>query len=231
VFKIRSDNNDGVTADQMRASMALVGVVPGCLRESSHYSITPDGLSIRYRVTDQEVFKYPPRPAFEATGFYRESAARGDAKRTCECKVRLKGDKATDQARLVVAAVSVVSSKLNINGAQLAGAPLDDLAILEGAYVEVDLYKNEVEAYMRAMTASNKTRLRGMKGIREAICFTPFSDGVPLELPAYELRGTTSLLLNAAAYYDPSFRTTVYSPENSQLTRGLEVGEAGRKAE
>lgn len=230
-YKIRTDNVNGAIADTMRDQMALVGILQGCLRESSQYTVTPDGLAIQYKVVDKEYYKPPPFPAYEASGTYKESSPRGDAKRFAECRVHLKGSKTTDQAKLVRVAMAIVGSKLAINGAPLTTSAKNSRAIMEQTTVEVDMFKNEVEVYMRVMFKNSRRRVLGIPGIRKTTCFTPFVDGVNVILPVYTQRGTVNRLLQAAAYYDPSFRNNIMDTNTGQMTMGLEVGQAGVRPE
>lgn len=223
-YAIRSDNDRGLIADRFRETMAQLGVPSGCLREASSYSVTPDGLAIRYRVVDKEVFKLPPQPAFEADGEYTESASRSFAKRFGDVRVRLRGAKTTSQAILLNTAVAVCASKLNINGPS---------AVMEGGSLTVDMYNNLVEVRMRAQFKSNKERFKDWSGLRfgNSIVETPGTDDDRPPKPQYQLRGTLSWLLQAAAYFDPSLRNTVLVPKLGQLSAGREVGQAGLNLE
>ena len=249
-YRIRSDNRDGIIADQMRSRMAVVGVPVGFNRASSKYTVSPDGLSIAYTVVDKEVFKNPPLPAFEAKGEYWETATRFDAKRYADVRVELKGSKTVDQAELLETAVFVCAAKLDINGAPLGGGegPQPEgrqPAILESAEVRVNMYENIVSCHMRALLNVQTNRKGGAAFLKSAIAFTPFSDpqGTAPE-PDYFDRGTANLLLQAAKYYDPSLRNTqlgagtlqageqlATGDDNSQLDAGLLVGQAGVRRE
>jgi hypothetical protein len=93
-FVIRSDNPDGVTVAQMIPQMGVLGVPQGFLRTGSKYTVTPDGLKLRYEITDEEQYKMPPEPAYEARGYYQESSPRL-ARRYGESFVALRGSKTT----------------------------------------------------------------------------------------------------------------------------------------
>lgn len=222
---IRSDNRQGIIADQVREQMAVLGVFKGFIRESAQYTVAPDGLALQYRIVDREVFKKPPVPAFEASGEYVENTTRAGAVRYGSVRVRLKGQKTTDQAQLIVTAVNVGMSKLNLNGAR---------NILESASVYVDLYDNVVEFNARMMfkpgtKGSAKRRIKGCATLAagDEMTKTPFSDGEPFYLPEPMTRGTAGLLLQAAAYYDPNLLQNEVLRATGQLTNGVEVGRAG----
>jgi hypothetical protein len=239
-FAIRSDNGDGHTADRFRSQFALLGVERGFLRDSSSYTISPDGLAIQYRVSDKEVFKKPPRPAFTARGSYTERVNRAGALRHGDCNVTLEGAKDTPQEDLVVTAVFVCSKKLVLQGG---------INILESASVTVDLYENVVSCNMSVMYRPGQLRLFGVAGLKLSnpeMIFTPGTDHQADYTPPYKDRGTASVLLQAAAYYDPNLvgnrlgagntetrqnDLTEAAPFKVQHVQGLQAGEAGRRQE
>lgn len=232
VYRIRSDNALGKSADQVREDMAVLGVLNGCLRESSTFSVSPDGLECRYRVMDREVFKKPPDPAFEADGDYIESTNRGMGVRYGEVRVMLRGSKTTSQARLINVAIAVATSILFKRGQVLASTPKGNFSLIELARLRRSLYRNEVEFHIRAMiTVAAKTAVNGIAAFKNMNTSTPLSDGV-IYTPPYTSRGTLGkpeggLLLHAAAYWDPNLVGTIIDNTNNQLTAGLEPGQAG----
>lgn len=245
VFAIRSDNAFGFIADQLRSQMAVVGVPKGFLRERSHYTVSPDGLSMRYTLTDKEQFKMPPPPAFKAQGVYRESTTKTGAVRYGEVQVRLEGSKLTQQHVLAQVAVAVGMKKLRGTARQAGGAliPINEsIALLELATIQHDLYENAVEFQARAMLQPKRQRTNGVSSLGQFSTFVPGSDAgnrdvgglAPNQVnqpPDYTLRGTASLLLQAAAYYDPSLAGTQINPTTGQLNQGREPGTAGRNPE
>lgn len=252
-YGIRSDNVEGKTADSFRSDMAVLGVPEGFLRHSSDYAISPDGLILEYSIVDKEVYKKPPVPAFEAEGEYVETSSRGDGKRFGEVRVRLKGDKGAiaTQSNLVYVCMAVCSTKLDIVGAPLTVEALQDpreKGVLEYAALKVGMYENWVECHMRAMIPPLNRKLKGVVIGRKAQVFTPLSDGQQAVLkPAYLDRGTASLLLQTASYYDPNlkqklgaatpqdlvFPNNQFTPNASQRNRmaGPRPGEGGTTAE
>lgn len=266
-YTIRSDNAQGAIADQVRAQMAVVSVPVNCLRKNSNYKISPDGLSIEYKVVDQEVFKKPPAPAFEAEGEYTEWTGRtGAALRYGEIFVRLKGDRFTDQSTLLNVAIGVCRTKMYRRGEQYN--PGIGWTLLEKATAKMNLYKNEVEFKLTCMLGKVKQRTSG-SGKIQAIgngfvrgglfgagiaalfapaenaqaggpinyinafanldSFVPGSDGGINYNPNYWIRGSLPILLQAAAYYDPSVKQTISNGVN--LTTGLQPGQAGLQKE
>lgn len=265
-FVIRSDNLQGYLADQIRSQMAVVGVPSQAfLRRSSQYRVDPSGLGIEYHVVDQEVFKKPPAPAFMAKGYYRESTTINGAKRYGECFVHLEGDRGTPQADLCRVAVAVVSGKMAKEGERITGKAGIGFHIIENAVLHLDMYDNEVEFSMRALIPADKNRLNPSLAVQaggghitsqdnvnpiaaftEVGTDTPRSgDDVPY-IPAYLDRGTSSLFLQAARYYDPNLfgnklgpgsqragntNTTTGDNANVQMTKGFDPGTAGKTRE
>jgi hypothetical protein len=239
-YVIRSDNNLQFTPDDLRGSMGQIGVPEGFKRARSHYRESPDGLGIEYEITDKEVFKQPPFPAFEADGEYAESTTRKGMLRWGQARCKLKGAKDTPQAKLITTAVGVCASKLLINGADTVNRGLVAAAAfgqggfsnLEHAVIVVNMYRNEVECSMKAMMlplagANGKGRVFGAAGIRFAdMVVTPLSPPKK-DPPPNTLRGTGRVVLKAAAYYDPSLQKTFIDPATDQLTAGKVPGTVG----
>ncbi len=236
-FIIRSDNSEGLIADQVRQNMAVVGIPAGFLREEASYVQSPDGLGIQYRLVDKEVFKLPPAPAFRAMGSYTESTGKSGVNRSGSCTIRLEGSKITSQARLINVAVGVVATKLRTNGAGFVNDATGSLGILQAFSLTVDMYENVVECTMKTLfnqgsTGRRQIRLRGYAGIRlTGQTVTPLSEQGETGQPGYALRGTASILLQAANYYDPSRTNVVVDQSTGQLNAGLPPGTAGTTLE
>lgn len=244
-YVIRSDNRMGLQADAFRDNMAPVMVLPGFLRESSKYTVTADGLGIQYTVTDRQVFKYPPDPAYDAKGTYTEYTSKHGSFRYGEVHLRLKGSPITDQARLIAVALSICSRKLRLNGVQIAlggnGDPLNSFASLEHCIINVEMYDNEIDVRMKArmLPARNTTEVND--GVWQLdfkkMASTPGGPGPKPHQPAYPVKGIhlptdpLPLMLQAAAYNDPSILGSVIDPNTNQLSKGLVPGQAGEKPE
>lgn len=243
-FVIRSDNAEGLVADQIRAQMAVVSCPPGFLRENSTYTIDPNGLGISYSITDREVYRKPPSPAFTASGYYREQSDKGGGHRYGTCRISLKGSKTTDQAALIKAAVSTAWTKIAYNAQRFTsnttpqGVPS---FLVVGASLLVQMYENQVDFSLEVMFQGVTQRLQGLADFTTINTIVPGSDGVDYT-PAYRIRGSASLLIQAAAYYDPSLAdtqigagvlTVADNPQvdvgsnQVQLTNGTEVGLGG----
>ncbi len=235
---VRSDNIFAASPDALRSAMAVTGVPKGFLRESSSYTISPDGLALQYRITDQEQFKMPPSPAFEAEGTYTESSVSPNgAKRIGQVQLRLKGDKFTPQRDLYQTAVSVAAAKAFLPAATLNGQAYQ-VALIQSFAIRVNMYQNEVECniqtWLTPTGAANigKERTEGLWGLDwKKLAFTPGSDGITGYTPAYRDRGTASLLLQAAAYWNPADTGLQLNRQTDQNNAGLPIGAAGLNLE
>lgn len=255
-FIIRSDNDDNIVADQIRSQMAVLGLPDGFMRESATYTQSADGLSIKYDIVDKEYFKPPPKGAYEATGQLVINTGRLGAITTGEVRLTLRGtssDFFTPQSKLVLAAVSIASQKLYVTGAQTlgeAGLKGRGFAQLERASIIIDMYQNMVTVVIAARLQKGKKRTAGVVDLGSAafmqqafLTKTPGSEGAIRPRPVYLDRGTAGILLQAAAYYDPSLRNQVLtagkafidnpfiyqtSRENTRMNAGKVPGTAGR---
>jgi hypothetical protein len=250
-FIIRSDNIGGNLADQFRNQMCVLGVIPGFVRESSSYTVDPSGLGIAYTIVDKEYFKPPPTPAFRASGKYIEETGKGGVARFGSCNLHLEGDKVTSQSLLVKTAIAIVSSKLTLNGADIVKDGIKigfGYMMLLSAKLEVDMYENIVDFYMRVQMPMARSRVKGINAYVGIITGTPYTEagdgGNPFaNTPDYLLRGTANILLQAAKYYDPSLGATALGASDApkavnalipvganvsnQLNAGVSVGRAG----
>jgi hypothetical protein len=217
-FVIRSDNAERITADQIRTQMAVLGLPDGFMRESATYTQSTDGLSIKYDIVDREYFKAPPKGAYEASGQLTINTSRLGAITTGEVRLTLKGtnsDAFSPQSKLLLAAVSIASQKLYVTGAQTLGEVGKrgrGFAYLERASVSIDMYQNTVTVVIAARIQRGKKRIAGTTALGSAafmqqgfLTKTPGSEGTR-ERPVTLDRGTAGILLQAAAYYDPSLR-------------------------
>ncbi len=245
-FIIRSDNNLAQIVDTFRPQMAVCGIVPGFLRMDQRYEVDPSGLGLKYHIVDREVFKLPPTPAYEADGVYTELFTNVGALRHGHIDLTLKSSKTVDQTKLLTAAVRVAAGKMFRAGTDAAGGGLG-IALLEDYKVAIKMYANEVRVVLQGMFKSTNNVLVSLGGVSDAICFIPGSDAgtfsyisaalgrrvistinyEPAIQPTYSSRGSASLLLQAAAYYDPNLTDNAINIATSQLNNGLEVGEAG----
>lgn len=235
-YVMRSDVNQATLVDQLRESMCQVGVPPGFLRTKSEYTVDPNGLGIQYSLVDEEQFKMPPQPAYEADGDYAETTSNRGSMREGEVNLTLKGSKTTSQAALLQAAILTATQKMNVavNGQAGLGVPAGIVvgAILNSSKITVKMYKNEVHVNIRCMItppADGRSRFGGLPMMRyDAMTITPNS--IPPAqggFPAYPINGTANLLLQAAAYYDPSLASTVMGTNGQFNNQRPTVGSLG----
>ena len=171
--------------------------------------------------------------------------------------MQLKGSKTTPQADLLVAAIRICRLKLNNNAFQLPGqniflgpvlpqVPGGDVgAIPIKITYRIDMYKNVVSVSVEALTGVPRGRVSGIVWTNNRnMVDTPGSS--PDYTPPYDDRGSASLLLQAAAYFDPNLvnnrlgdgvEGTENNPptgvdgENVQMRQGLQPGQAGATGE
>lgn len=217
-YMIRSNNPNKLLADNLRSSLAVLSIPEGFVRESRSYTQAPDGLGLQYRIVDREVYKYPPAPAYEAIGNYIETTTHRGAKRFGEVRLHLKGAKTTPPHRLLQAAMAVAAQKLIISGAKGNTNATGNFrfSLLEYASINVGMYENTVDIQIKCQLQANRETFMGLP-FTGAMVVTPGSDtqlkgftspgenAATYEIP-YTARGSASLLLQAAAYFDPSIR-------------------------
>jgi hypothetical protein len=247
-FVIRSDNTDGYTADQLRSQMAVIGVPSGYLRESSSYTIDPNGLGLSYKITDKEQYQMPPYPAFVAEGTYTETAKVYGACRFATVQIHLEGDNSDgSQQQLIGAAVSTCTAKLLQRSQQLNrnANPKGFNFMMTDAMLRIGMYKNTVDMSIGARIIVTTARTKGKDDpkqnavIQGAIsAFVGMSTITPNSeadyTPAYKDYGTSTpypRLLQAAAYYDPSLVNVFMSQTKQQMSDGLQPGQAGKTLE
>lgn len=244
-FMIRSDNLQGMLADQARSQMAVVGVPVGCVRESAEYGISPDGLSISYTILDREVYRLPPPPATQAQGTYTEEATLGDGKRLGHVSVQFKAPKSASQMELCRVAVSVAIAKLGANGSDFLNPDPEERGIVQGATLTVGMYENTVAVRISVLYPTKRKKVKGVAFLRPSVVQVKGSGGTGPQ-PKYRDRGTAGFLLQAARYYDPDITAAValqsdgkeLSADNpltptgkNQMPSGLRPGEAGKTKE
>jgi hypothetical protein len=240
IYVIRSDNVHGSIADSYRSDFAVVGVPIGWIRVSSYYAIDPDGLKLRYRVEDREVYLTPPSPAFTARGNYSETSApyNGQPMRLIQCNVEMTADKLTSKVQLFNTCVGVAISKV------IAALNPNETFIPVSARVSTELYENKVDCAIEALSpplpGSSDGSNQG-KGIYTALwgfsrwanfATTPGagSQGDGFQPPGYFDRGSAGVLLQAAAYNDPCLQATL-DGTTGQMLKGLAPGQAGQQLE
>lgn len=205
-YAIRSDNYEAKQADDIRQDLAVMGLQPGFIRKSSHYSVSEDGLTLKYRLVDEEQYKPPPHPALKASGKYIETTTKLQAIRMGEVSVRLEGGKGIDQAELIKVALVTAITKLRIAGRAnveiiQAGDPNPPppiggfigakfFSFLEYGSMAVDLYNNIVEVNLRVRLAPMKARIFGLAGMND-YREQPKPNEIPFDHHAEERRNMT----------------------------------------
>lgn len=245
---IRSDNPEGWTADQLRSYMCVTGVPPGFVRQSSQYTVDPSGLALSYTIVDKEVFWAPPKPAYQAEGYFVESGTFGGAKRIGEVHVTLHGSKESKQEELIDRAIEIGMSKLILSGVQLGAGNIQNgpqTAALSGCSVKFDLYENSVTFSAKALLAPIGGGVPGVPGrIKngvDAMDYKPLVSAPvgsdpgdaarawPNNIPNHKDYGSANLLLQAAKYWDPSLAGTKLLKNLANFSTGKEPGQVGKQ--
>lgn len=249
-FKIRSDNVQGKVPRDIMSQMAVVGVPPNFLRKNSSYTISPDGLSLAYRVSDVQQYKMPPfsndQTPYEARGTYTESMGRMGINRRAFCTVFLKGGPNTSQAVMINLASAICYGKCKLalqglippDGAKVVnGAPVLGEPIPESASVKVGMWENTVEVSLQYLLPACKKKISNIAFLEATAAFVPFVDGAANPPPVYPVLdimpdpGSQILptLLQAAAYYDPSIVGAKITPTtgNFAIPNAVMPGQGG----
>lgn len=235
---IRSDNAEGLTVDDIRQDFAVFGLADGFVRKRASFRIHPDGLSMTYRLDDQEPWIMPPPPAYEADGYYTESTTNNGALRWGECQVTLKGAKDVPKGELLRRALVVMMDKLETANSNVVVARgqrgevrkvriFHPLGILASSIIRTALYENNVTVSARFMLDPNgKVSIQGVGTIdANTLASKPFgSEGAPA--PSFTTRGTAGLALKAAQYFIPSLQQKI-DQTKGMLSEGTKVGTAG----
>lgn len=258
-FIIRSDNYEKFISDADRAGgraaipqgylrqLAALAVPAGFVRIGSNYRLSPDGLGMEYTVTDKEIYKLPPQGALKASGEYSEKVGVCGVVRHGSASVTLEAGKAIRQSVLLFKAIALVITKLGLRGY----APGGSESYLEGMNYSIDMFENKVSVSARArippIDATGEFRYTNT--IEEKFyTFTPLVDrifGIDGRLPAgtsvappitptwpssaYNIMGSSNLLMRAAAYWDPALRRVAIPPNRSELYGTNDAGVTDRR--
>lgn len=201
----------------LRDSLITTSIDKGFVRESSRYMMDPNGLSMRYDFIDQERFRLPPAPASDSDGEYISSTQwQGGPGRFATCKVRLTGPK-NDQAapgKLVRLATQICFGKLRANGGFF---PIR-------ADFREKLYRNEVEVSLTGRLnpgqGQNEKQFMSLAASVKGIGLHPIGSGVNDLRIVPTSRGTAGMVLQAAAYNDPTLTQTLNKANNALSIEG-----------
>jgi hypothetical protein len=168
---VRADMNQN--PDSLRG-IIVPKIFNGFVRRSSHYGVQENGLALEYTYTDQEVFRVPPTPAYEADGEYLLSSPEG-AVLFAEGRLRLVGYKYTNPKVLAGLAILLVLRKLigkaalnkditdRVTGETIPGWQLRGFGLRQ-SYSE-----NEVECNMKVLVANPPYQVKDPNGNRITI--------------------------------------------------------------
>lgn len=109
---VRSDLLE--SADSFR-ELATPPVLPNYQRETSRYTLSPDGLQLQFHFRDVEVDRLPPYPATSAEGRFTINMNQGGV-RTGQVDLTLRGINGTNRGLLLIVALRMAFAKLDAEG-------------------------------------------------------------------------------------------------------------------
>ena len=244
---IRSDEVERKSIDNFRADFAVVGIPFGFVRKSAHYTVDKSGLGLQFHLEDEEVYLFPPFPAYTARGQYVETTTRMGANRYGEITVELEGSKTSDKARLLEVAYIIALTKLasippgqvqKLGDLELAVIPGQGLGVLvlrrqnagqepvpvvyEQGIATTQLYENSVRVTMRIMLGPPLAA--GLFEVPDPIPITsPPAGSEPGvgQAPQMTAYGNPDVdfIIKTAAHFDPSLQQKL-DQGTGQLNQG-----------
>lgn len=114
----------------------------GYRRQRMNWHATPDGLNLRYDITDVQEYQSPPFPATKMSGTYTEAIGPGGKLGVARVQVMLEGPPDAHKADLIVRAAEVCIDRLGsiTEGTEVFSKP----ALVQGAITE-HLGRNRIE--------------------------------------------------------------------------------------
>lgn len=248
---LRSDDVEKASIDNFRENFAVVGIPFGFVRKQARYVVDKTGLGLQFHLEDEEVYLFPPFPAYEARGQYVESTTRMGAMRYGEVTVELEGSKTSDKAQLLEVAYVIAISKIASLHVQVQFVAQDPgnlkkaagflggkvvvipvvrqkyPIILEQAIASSSLYENSVKVNMRVMLGPGPSAGRIEIPDPIPIVSAPVGSepGVG-QAPRMASYGNpdVNLFLKTAAHFDPNLRDLKLDQGTGQLTQGQVPG-------
>lgn len=230
--RLRTDNTQGWALNDIKPLFANIGIHKGFIRENRTYRATADGLTLEYKIRDKEVYRMPPSFANRAEGEVSEQVSRNGACRHLIVRVKLYGTKYIQKAQLATRAIAICATKMKQDaiGQGALGQVKGGEHMIDQFRITYGLYDNWVEAYLYARCVSGAVTAAGAVFIANAFD-TPFSEGTQDGDTTQNLAfgGSANLMLQAAAYYDPSFADArLQPPGNITMNRGQLPGQEAR---
>lgn len=187
--------------DQFRGK--IVPAVPnGYQRTASVWTLSPDGLRLKYELTDREYYLGPPDPAKKAGGKLVVASSNAGATYTGHLSLWLEAGKDVEKRVLMSQAVSILTgllSRFMVRG-ENQRSPLAQLSF------GTDIWNNRVEVSGRVLLDAKKIQLPGFGNVSldifvQDVPGSPKQDQPPIAPP---VRGFFPLMeLIAAEYQDP----------------------------
>lgn len=245
-YAIRSDNNQGKTANAVLTQMIPGAVREGFIRKQETFTLSDDGLTMDYKIVEEEKFRMPPEFATQAHGWYKLHLQSFGCFATYEVYCDLKGPKINFQSSrvanpkaaaqankspqdlLIQAAIYECMARFNLNGVFILPQKIDDYkdakttppnAVISQMDITADMYDNHVQVHIIAIQQKDIPNNFGIDTARLGNATT----GSKRPINPINLRGSARLQLQAAAYYDPN------NTEQKSLDNLAFVTDAGDK--
>lgn len=204
--------------DQLRGAI-VPPIRKGYQRESSQWTLSEDGLSLSYSLTDKEYYLGPPPPAKKASGQFIVTSNAAGAAWTGQCTVRLEAGKDVKKRDLLNLAVLIARSRLELYAMTSDRSGVRTIPALQSTY-STPLYENVVEVSFKCRLSPQKIQsadLRpGERGFAGGFSFSAFDKPMPgspvKDQPgiAPAIRGFFNLpAMIAAEFQDPCVATAI----------------------
>jgi len=217
VVSLSAFNSSKARIEDLRESLITTSIQKGFTRERSMYVRSENGLEMSYEIVDLEQFRLPPAPASDADGYFAATTQRmGSPGRQAMCSVTLRGPKKQEANPLVLMklAIAIAYQKLRANGGFFPNK----------ADFKEALYRNEVSTTLSGFIKpeGNLEKFMSLAASCKGIGIDPVGSdgGIQTASPDPGTRGTAGILLQAAAFHDPTLAQTLNKATNTVVPAG-----------
>lgn len=151
----------------------------GYRRDNMTWTATPDGLTLKYDITDKQEYQSPPWPATTMKGAYSEQMGQGGRVGTAEVSVELTGPPAASKRDLITRCAEICHDRLHFNE---AGSVIFSEPVITGGTIVEYLGENRVSMRMRILRAPKDATT----GQELYMNFVLRKIGRPLGIPNYD---------------------------------------------
>lgn len=167
-----------VTQQEIR-NQIIPPLIFGFYRKSIHFVVTTDGLTMKYRIVDQEFYTSAPAPLTKFTGTHTVSTADHGICSLGEIVIRGEAPKNVDKRAVITRCVQIAYSRINLATLSPASYLLEQAAIIE------HIHENVCEFRLRVKFLGDQhTKGLSIDGTKL---------GIPLEMPGYTPAAATPM--------------------------------------